>query len=80
MLSSPEGTHPSYKKKCNCRKPAPGFIFYAKEQDNLDLEHSWIVGDKLTDLECGKNAGINGVHIGDGITLRDAYKAISGGV
>ena len=76
----PEGTHPSYKKKCNCRKPAPGFIFFAKEQDDLDLEHSWIVGDKLTDLECGKNAGINGVHIGDGITLRDAYKAISGGV
>jgi len=46
----------------------------------LDLKHSWIVGDKLTDLECGKNAGINGVHIGDGITLRDAYKVIIGGV
>jgi D-glycero-D-manno-heptose 1,7-bisphosphate phosphatase len=76
----PDGTHPTYSKKCDCRKPAPGFIFYAKEQDDLDLENSWIVGDKLTDLECGKNAGIHGIYINDIITLKKAYKIILGEV
>lgn len=76
----PEGDHPKYSKVCQCRKPAPGFIFYAKEQDNLDLEHSWIVGDRLTDLECGKNAGIHGIRVGHGVTLKMAYKIIMGDV
>ena len=76
----PDGTHPKYSKVCQCRKPAPGFIFYAREQDDLDLEHSWIVGDRLTDLECGKNAGIHGVRVGHGITLKMAYKIIMGDV
>jgi len=40
------------------RKPSPQFIFDARDEYNLDLEKSWIIGDKLIDLETGWNAGM----------------------
>ena len=76
----PEGTHPVHSIKCKCRKPAPGFILQAGKQYNLDLEKSWIIGDKDTDIECGKNAGTHGIKIGDTMSLEKAYKIISEGL
>jgi D-glycero-D-manno-heptose 1,7-bisphosphate phosphatase len=40
------------------RKPSPQFLFDARDQLNLDLGASYMVGDKLIDLECGWNAGV----------------------
>jgi len=40
------------------RKPSPQFLFDARDQFRLDLAQSYIIGDKLTDLECGWNAGL----------------------
>ena len=40
------------------RKPSPQFLFDAREEFGLDLGKSYMVGDKLTDLECGWNAGV----------------------
>ena len=40
------------------RKPSPQFLFDARDQFGLDLAQSYIIGDKLTDLECGWNAGL----------------------
>jgi len=48
-----------YKIECNCRKPKPGMIFAAAEKYNIDLAKSWIVGNSLTDIEAGINAGCN---------------------
>ena len=42
---------------CNCRKPAPGLIFQAKEKYDIDLQNSCMVGDSAKDIECAKNAG-----------------------
>jgi D-glycero-D-manno-heptose 1,7-bisphosphate phosphatase len=39
------------------RKPAPGFLLEARDQFSLDLPDSYVIGDKLSDLECGWNAG-----------------------
>jgi D-glycero-D-manno-heptose 1,7-bisphosphate phosphatase len=39
------------------RKPSPQFLFEAREAFALDLAHSYMIGDKLIDLECGWNAG-----------------------
>ena len=39
------------------RKPAPGFLLEARDQFSLDLPASYVIGDKLSDLECGWNAG-----------------------
>jgi D-glycero-D-manno-heptose 1,7-bisphosphate phosphatase len=40
------------------RKPSPQFLFEARDQFDLDLSRSYLVGDKLIDLECGWNAGV----------------------
>jgi D-glycero-D-manno-heptose 1,7-bisphosphate phosphatase len=38
------------------RKPSPQFLFDARDEFGIDLGQSYIVGDKLIDLECGWNA------------------------
>lgn len=40
------------------RKPSPQFLFDARDEFGLDLSGSYIIGDKLIDLECGWNAGL----------------------
>ena len=40
------------------RKPSPQFLFDARDEFNLDLAESFMVGDKRIDLECGWNAGV----------------------
>ena len=40
------------------RKPSPQFLFDARDEFHLDLAWSYMVGDKLIDLECGWNAGV----------------------
>lgn len=40
------------------RKPLPQFLLDARDEFNLNLAKSYIVGDKLIDLECGWNAGV----------------------
>ena len=40
------------------RKPSPQFLFDARDSLDLDLAQSFMVGDKLIDLECGWNAGV----------------------
>ena len=40
------------------RKPSPQFLFDAQAEFGLDLGSSFMIGDKLIDLECGWNAGI----------------------
>ena len=56
------GTHP-FKQKCNCRKPDIGMITEAQKKFNLDLSKSFMVGDKTTDIEMGKNAGLKTVFV-----------------
>lgn len=40
------------------RKPSPQFLLDAREEFGLDLAASYMIGDKLIDLECGWNAGV----------------------
>ena len=40
------------------RKPSPQFLFDARDEFGVDLSHSYMIGDKLIDLECGWNAGV----------------------
>ncbi|MDD2714563.1 MAG: HAD family hydrolase [Candidatus Wallbacteria bacterium] len=50
--------HPDYSGPCSCRKPEPGMIFEARDRYVLDLESSFLVGDKHSDVLCGLNAGL----------------------
>ena len=40
------------------RKPSPQFLFDARDEFDLNLAESFLIGDKLMDLECGWNAGV----------------------
>jgi D-glycero-D-manno-heptose 1,7-bisphosphate phosphatase len=40
------------------RKPSPQFLLDARDEFGVDLSQSWLIGDKLADLECGWNAGV----------------------
>ncbi|RDU66505.1 HAD family hydrolase [Helicobacter didelphidarum] len=40
------------------RKPAIGMITQAQEHFQLDLNQSYLIGDKMSDIEAGINAGI----------------------
>ncbi len=52
------------------RKPSPQFLFDARDEFGLDLAGSFMVGDKLIDLECGWNAGVK-----KSILVRTGYGA-----
>ena len=39
------------------RKPAPGMLLEAAAEHGLDLESSYMIGDKADDVECGRRAG-----------------------
>ena len=42
---------------CDCKKPKPGMLLDAAKKYGIDLANSWMVGDRLTDIETGINAG-----------------------
>lgn len=59
------GVYP-YKQACDCRKPNPGMIKKAQKRFDLDLAKSFMIGDKATDIECGRNAGLKTVIVKTG--------------
>lgn len=48
----------AYRIDCRCRKPRPGMLLQAAADLGLDLAESVIVGDKQSDLEAGRAAGL----------------------
>ena len=48
------------------RKPAPGMIFEAQRDHRLDLARSYFIGDKASDIECGRNAGVRTILVQTG--------------
>ncbi|MBU5636390.1 D-glycero-beta-D-manno-heptose 1,7-bisphosphate 7-phosphatase [Geomonas sp. Red69] len=53
----PEHGVGDYRVECNCRKPLPGMLEQAALDFDIDLSRSYMVGDKLGDIEAGLNAG-----------------------
>ena len=47
-----------YRKHCSCRKPAPGLIHRAMRDHAIDVKTSLLVGDKDSDIEAGRAAGV----------------------
>jgi D-glycero-D-manno-heptose 1,7-bisphosphate phosphatase len=52
------------------RKPSPQFLFDARNEFGVDLAESFMIGDKLSDLECGWRAGVKA-----SILVRTGYGA-----
>lgn len=56
---------PDFHKKSRCRKPEPGMILDLAKQYDVDIERSWMVGDRDTDITAGIRAGCRTAKIGE---------------
>lgn len=56
---------------CNCRKPKPGMILQALNENNIDPQASLIIGDKPSDLEAARRAGVE-----SGYLIGDEFKSV----
>ncbi|HKO97300.1 MAG TPA: HAD family hydrolase [Pyrinomonadaceae bacterium] len=54
---------PPYRLDCDCRKPKPGLISRAANDLNIDLSKSWMVGDRYSDIELARNAGVKSAFV-----------------
>lgn len=56
----------SQKDDCQCRKPKPGMLLEAFEELEIDPEHSFMVGDRWSDIHAGNAAGCKTIFIDNG--------------
>ena len=57
---------------CRCRKPSPYWLFRAASRYGINLQTSWMVGDRTTDTACGAAAGVRSIRIGNAVQ-QDAH-------
>jgi len=58
-------------EKCNCRKPKTGLFERAKQELNIDMKNSFMIGDKTDDILAGKNAGVKTILVKTGHAGKD---------
>lgn len=65
--------HPDFGaiRKCSCRKPQPGLILQAQRDFDIDLGRSYMVGDKLSDIQAGEAAGVKQVMVQTGYGMQE---------
>lgn len=57
----PDGVLPEYRMECSCRKPDIGLIEKARSELDIDMERSYVVGDRWLDIEFAHNANLPGI-------------------
>jgi D-glycero-D-manno-heptose 1,7-bisphosphate phosphatase len=75
--------HPDFRAdssgaECSCRKPLPGMIEAAAADLSVDLARSWLVGDKLTDIQAGLAAGCRSILVLTGYGRAESSSAPCG--
>lgn len=71
----PEGTVERYRRASGNRKPAPGMLLEFMADWPIDLSQSFMIGDRLTDLEAAAAAGVPG-HLFRGGNLLDFVRTL----
>jgi D-glycero-D-manno-heptose 1,7-bisphosphate phosphatase len=62
-----KGVVEEYIKECDCRKPKTGLIKQAvSDFKEIDLQKSYVIGDKASDIELAKNAGCKSILVKTG--------------
>ncbi len=61
----PDGLIAEFAHKCNCRKPNPGLVELAVKKWGIDLNGSFLIGDKPSDIGLAVNVGIPGIQISE---------------
>lgn len=71
-LHHPQAVVDEYRTSCRCRKPGPGLLESAASDLRLDLQLSYMVGDRGIDILAGKTCGCTTVLVGDSADRVDA--------
>jgi len=72
----PEVGLPEYLLDCDCRKPRTGMIEAAEKDFKIDVRGSYVVGDKIIDVELAHKAGTRGILVMTGYG-REELKSLS---
>jgi D-glycero-D-manno-heptose 1,7-bisphosphate phosphatase len=64
-------------EKCLCRKPEPLMLEKAISRFNIDLDQSWFIGDKQSDIDAGTSAGVKSILINKNQDIREVLHQIS---
>jgi D-glycero-D-manno-heptose 1,7-bisphosphate phosphatase len=67
LSPSAGGTDPSYAQWSSWRKPNTGMLVAAAWENDLDIQQSFMVGDKATDIDLAHNAGCRGILVQAGL-------------
>jgi D-glycero-D-manno-heptose 1,7-bisphosphate phosphatase len=62
----PTAGEPPYRQECECRKPRPGLLHRAADHLGIDLARSFVIGDRLGDLELAWSVGATAVLVRTG--------------
>ncbi|MDD5543939.1 MAG: HAD family hydrolase [Acidobacteriia bacterium] len=57
----PDGSVAEFRKVCECRKPRPGLLQRAERELGVDLQRSFVVGDRYSDVELAALNGLQSV-------------------
>jgi len=81
----PQGVIEKYRRESDCRKPNPGMLLKAAKDLDIDLNNSWMIGDRPKDIAAGKKAdcktilleSISHTHLNNTETQKSDYKAVN---
>jgi D-glycero-D-manno-heptose 1,7-bisphosphate phosphatase len=76
----PEAGNTHYTRECDCRKPKTGLIDKAVRELDIDIKHSYLVGDKWSDVELAQRAGVHDVLVTSGFSADDPGNKRAGNV
>lgn len=62
----PDGKVTPYGVTCDCRKPGTGLIQKAEVAFDIDMENSWVIGDRCSDIKMAERAGLKSVLVKTG--------------
>jgi D-glycero-D-manno-heptose 1,7-bisphosphate phosphatase len=71
---------PPYNVRCGCRKPATGMLTGAAQDLGIDLTRSFVVGDRIVDVQVGQAVGAGTILVLTGYGTRSVEECRSAGV
>lgn len=68
--------HPQYGevRNCSCRKPKPGLLLQAHYEHRIDLVRSFMIGDRVSDIQAGEAAGAKTILVKTGYGKSEQQK------
>ena len=70
--------HPDFTGVCACRKPNPALLHQAAQQCRIDLARSWMIGDKISDVQAGLKVGCRAILVRTGYGSTDQAQVPAG--